>query len=135
MAAGESVTIGPTKHSYFGVRLADPLHVTQGGVIKDSHGRTNEAEIFDRSADWVDAHGPLAFGKRAGIAVLPDASFDGMPGFVRDYGTICVSTMRIDPVEVTPDHPLDQTVRFVIHDGNHLEADIADEFERFRAGA
>ena len=53
-----SVTIGPTKHSYYGVRLADRLHVTHDGVIKDSEGRTNEAEIFDQAADWVDAHGP-----------------------------------------------------------------------------
>lgn len=39
------------------------------------------------------------------------------------------------PVHLSAERPLDQTVRFVIHDGNHVEADIADEFERFRAGA
>ena len=65
-----SVTIGPTKHSYYGVRLADRLHVTHDGVIKDSEGRTNEAEIFDQAADWVDAHGPMAFDKIAGVGVL-----------------------------------------------------------------
>ena len=129
-----SVTIGPTKHSYYGVRLADRLHVTHDGVIKDSEGRTNEAEIFDQAADWVDAHGPLAFDKIAGVGVLPDASFDGAPWFVRDYGSICVSTMRDQAVEITAEQPWDQTARFVIHDGDHEDADIAGEFQRFRAG-
>ncbi len=129
----DAVTIGPTKHSYFGLRLADRLHVTHHGVIKDSEGRTNEAEIFDQPAAWVDAHGPLAFGKTAGVGVLPDASFDGAPWFVRDYGSICISTMRMQAVDVTADRPLDQTVRFVVHDGDHLEADVAGEFARFRA--
>ncbi len=127
------VTIGPTKHSFFGVRLSDRLHVSQGGAIKDSEGRTNEAEIFDQTADWVDAHGALAFGKTAGIGVLPDASFDGAPWMVRDYGSLMVSTMRLQPVTVAVDAPLDQSVRFVVHDGDHLEADIAGEFERFRS--
>ena len=127
------VTIGPTKHSFFGVRLSDRLHVSQGGAIKDSEGRTNEAEIFDQTADWVDAHGALAFGKTAGIGVLPDASFDGAPWMVRDYGSLMVSTMRLQPVTVAVNAPLDQSVRFVVHDGDHLEADIAGEFERFRS--
>ena len=101
--------------------------------MKDSEGRTNEAEIFDQTADWVDAHGALAFGKTAGIGVLPDASFDGAPWMVRDYGSLMVSTMRLQPVTVAVDAPLDQSVRFVVHDGDHLEADIAGEFERFRS--
>ena len=130
----DGVTIGPTKHSYYGVRLADRLHVTHNGVIKDSEGRTNEAEIFDQSADWVDAHGPLAFDRIAGVGVLPDASFDGAPWFVRDYGSLCISTMRMQAVEITAEQPWDQTVRFVIHDGDHNDADIAGEFQRFRAG-
>ena len=131
--ASDTVTIGPTKHSYYGVRLADPLHVTQGGTMKDSEGRTNEAEIFDQPADWIDAHGRLAFGKVAGIGVIPDASFDGVPWMVRDYGSIMISTMRTQAVDVTSESPLDQTVRFVIHDGDHQEADMAGEFERFRS--
>ena len=130
----DSVTVGPTKHSYYGVRLADRLHVTHDGVIKDSEGRTNEAEIFDQAADWVDAHGPMAFDKIAGVGVLPDASFDGAPWFVRDYGSLCISTMRMQAVEITAEQPWDQTVRFVIHDGDHEAADIAGEFQRFRAG-
>ena len=116
------------------MRLADRLHVTHDGVIKDSEGRTNEAEIFDQAADWVDAHGPMAFDKIAGVGVLPDASFDGAPWFVRDYGSICVSTMRDEAVEITAEQPWDQTARFVIHDGDHEDADIAGEFQRFRAG-
>ena len=127
------VTIGPTKHSYFGVKLSDRLHVSQGGTIKDSEGRANEAEIFDQTADWVDAHGALAFGKTAGVGVLPDASFDGVPWMVRDYGSLMISNMRLQAVTVTADRPLDQSVRFVIHDGDHIEADIAGEFERYRS--
>ena len=67
-------------------------------------------------------------------ASLPDASFDGAPWFVRDYGSLCISTMRMQAVEITAEQPWDQTVRFVIHDGDHNDADIAGEFQRFRAG-
>ena len=90
-------------------------------------------EIFDQPADWIDAHGRLAFGKVAGIGGIPDASFDGVPWMVRDYGSIMISTMRTQAVDVTSESPLDQTVRFVIHDGDHQEADMAGEFERFRS--
>ena len=42
--------------------------------------------------------------------------------------------MRDQAVEITAEQPWDQTVRFVIHDGDHEDADIAGEFQRFRAG-
>jgi hypothetical protein len=44
-----------------------------------------------------------------------------------------ISNMRFHEVTVTADTPLDQSVRFVIHDGDHVAADRAGEFERFRA--
>jgi len=129
---GGPVTIGPTKHSYFGIRLADPIHVTQGGTLVDASGSVGEEQIFEKPADWVDYHGKLAFGKVAGVGILPDASFDGVGWFARNYGSVCVSTMRHQAVRITAEQPLDQTVRFVVHDGDHKDADIAGEYRTFR---
>jgi hypothetical protein len=43
--------------------------------------------------------------------------------------------MRVYTGEVAPYHQLDKTVRVVIHDGDHVKAYVAGEFERVRTGA
>ena len=64
------ITIGPTRHAYFTVRLADSLSVAAGGALVDSEGRTGSEAVSGSNAPWVDMSGPAGHGRSAGIAVI-----------------------------------------------------------------
>ena len=48
------VRIGPTRHAYFTIRMADGLRLDDGAVVSDSEGRTEPEAIDGRSSDWLD---------------------------------------------------------------------------------
>ena len=82
------ITIGPTRHAYFTVRLADTLSVAGGGVLLDTEGRTGSEAISGGKAAWVDMSGPAGHGRSAGIAVIPHPTDTDLRWYVQDYGTM-----------------------------------------------
>lgn len=71
---------GDQEEMGFGVRLATPLAVKNGGRMVDSAGRRNEKEIWGKTADWVDL---------GGVLVVPDpANFRPSWMHARDYGLL-----------------------------------------------
>ena len=47
------ISIGPTRHAYFTIRLEDQMRPINGGTLLDSEGRTGETETTHGVADWV----------------------------------------------------------------------------------
>ena len=125
-----ALRIGPTRHAFFTVRLADGLRVVDGGSVVDSEGRSGGDAISGERAAWVDACGPDNQGRSAGIAVFPHASTSGSPWSVADYGTITVNPIRESSWELGPGDSAEAGVRLVVHDGSTEDAGIPDRYEQ-----
>ncbi len=79
---------GDQEEMGFGVRLATPLAVKQGGRILDSAGRRNEKEVWGKTAEWAD-YGGTVEGRRAGLLVVPHpGNFRPSWMHARDYGVL-----------------------------------------------
>lgn len=126
------LSIGPTRHAYFTVRLADGLRVVDGGTLLDSESRTGGEAISGRAAHWVDMSGPASHGRRAGIAVIPHASMSGAAWKAYDWGTITVNPFLRVRKELRRGETLDLAIRILAHDGDAREAGVSALFEGFR---
>ena len=125
------ISIGPTRHAYFGVRMAQALQATSGATLIDSAGRSGGAAIRGQVADWVDCSGMVAAGQRAGVALFPYPSAANEPWFVADWGTLTVNPFAQKGREVNRNELLDLAVRVVIHDGDAEQAGISGRYQRF----
>ena len=130
LAAGDHpLRLGPTRHAYFNVRVADSLGVANGGVVRDDRGRTGGAAVSGDGARWVDVTGPVGGRHRAGIAVIPHP--DGRPPFwfVADWGVVSVGPFRSQPLHLALGETFRSRHTVLVHDG---EPDSA-ELERIAA--
>ena len=123
------IAIGPTRHAYFTVRLADGLRAVDGGTLVDSEGREGAGAISGQLADWVDGSGPGAHGRKAGITVVPHVSTAGRPWLVYDWGTITVNPFAERGHTLRPGEVLEVGVRVLAHDGDATEAGVAEMYE------
>ena len=126
------ITIGPTRHAYFTIRLADGLRVVDGGALTDSEGNRNGDDISNGSADWVDMSGPTSHGRNAGIAVIPYPSAATAPWFVFDWGTITLNPFLKEMGVINQGDTLDLGIRILAHDGDAKEADVVGLYESFK---
>jgi hypothetical protein len=127
-----ALRIGPTRHAFFTVRLADGLRVVDGGSVVDSEGRSGGDAISGQRAAWVDACGQAYKGHRAGIAVFPHASTADSPWGVADYGTITVNPIFESSWELDPGDSVEAGVSLVVHDGSTGDAGIAEKYHSFQ---
>ena len=125
------IRIGPTRHAYLTVRLADGLRVVDGGTVIDSEGRTGGEAISGHRAGWVDASGTAARGRRAGIALFPYPASGNPPWGVADYGTITVNPFLEAGRALGQGDSVDFSVRLLVHDGDAEEAGVAAIFQSF----
>jgi len=125
-------TLGPTRHAYFNVRVADSMIVQFGGVVQDDAGRRGGEAITGAASRWVDFSGPVGGGQTAGLAVFPDPrDHEDLSWFVADWGVVTVGPFRIKGRLVNKDQELLARYRVIAHDGNAEEARIAGEFESY----
>ena len=124
-AAEWDLRIGPTRHAYFGLRLTEALRVTNGATMVDAEGRVGGGAISGEVSDWVDCSGTVAAGRQAGGALFPYPSAQGFPWFVADWGTLTVNPLGSKGCALKRGDVLDFAVRFVVHDGDAEEADVA----------
>ena len=125
------ISIGPTRHAYLTVRLADGLRVVDGGTVVDSEGRSGGEAISGSRAGWVDASGPATRGQRAGVALLPYPSTGDPPWSVADYGTITVNPFLEASCNLKLGESTDFAVRLLVHDGDDAEAGVGAMFQTF----
>jgi hypothetical protein len=132
------VTILKTNHSLFSVRMAADLAVTNGGTMINAEGIKNEKDgTFGKKSAWMDF-----FGKRGnaieGIAILqhPSNPWYPSPWFTRDYGFMSPTPMEWPEngksTFLKKGTVLNLKYRVLVHSGDHLEAGIANEFERYK---
>jgi hypothetical protein len=125
-------TLGPTRHAYFNVRVADSMIVQFGGVVQDDAGRIGGEAITGTKSRWVDFSGFVGGGETAGLAVFPDPrDHEDLSWFVADWGVVTVSPFRIKGRLVNKDQELVARYRVLAHDGSAREAKIAEQFESY----
>jgi hypothetical protein len=135
-SANWDFTLGPTRHAYFNVRVADSMVVQFGGIVQDDAGRSGGAAITGAKSRWVDFSGPVGSGQIAGIAVFPDPrDHPDLSWFVADWGVLTVGPFRTKGRLVTKDQELTARYRVVVHDGDAVEAGIAQQFETYLQAA
>jgi len=79
---------GDVEEMGLGVRLATPLSPAAGGTYLASHGGRDEAGVFGRAAEWVDASGTVD-GREVGVTVIDLPGNPRKPFFhARDYGLV-----------------------------------------------
>jgi len=128
-------TLGPTRHAYFNVRVADTMIVAFGGVVQDDAGRTGGEAITGNRSRWVDFSGPVGGGETAGLAVFPDPrDHDDLSWFVADWGVVTVGPFRLKGRLVSRGQELVARYRVIVHDGSALDADVAREFDIYLEG-
>jgi len=116
--------IGPTRHAYLNVRVAESMRVTRGGMVADSEGRVGGSRISGPGARWVDYSGPVGGGQRAGIAVLTRPHSPGVTWFVYDWGTVTVNPFFSEGSLVRVGEAFTFDVRLVVHDGDAAACDL-----------
>ncbi|MCY4114537.1 MAG: PmoA family protein [Chloroflexi bacterium] len=119
------LTLGPTRHAYFTVRLAYGLRVVDGGTLIDAEGRRGGAAITNQASAWVDASGAAPHGSRAGLTVLGHASTAHVPWVAYDWGTVNVNPFAREAATVQRGDMLDLGIRLLAHEGDAGEVDIA----------
>ncbi|MBT5877107.1 MAG: PmoA family protein [Candidatus Latescibacteria bacterium] len=125
------ITLGPTRHAYFGVRTAEPLQGGQGGEFSDAHGRTGSADITGSLAPWIDCSGWVTRDHFAGIAIFRPPSEAPYPWQVADYGTITINPLREQHRKLRAGESCEYTIRIVVHDGDVHSAKIGERYESY----
>jgi len=132
------VEILKTNHSLFSARTAYDISVKNGGVMINAEGDRGEAATFGKPSAWVDFYGKRA-NTTEGIAIMQHPSNVAYPApwFTRDYGFISPTPMYWPPnnaesISIRKGEKITLRYRTLIHAGNHIEADIAGQFEKYR---
>jgi hypothetical protein len=133
------VTVEKTNHSLFSIRMDPDLSVKNGGNMVNTYGDSGEKETFGKPAPWIDCSG-----KRndlmEGLAILQHPSNLDYPApwFTRDYGFFSPTSLYW-PEDGKATYfgkgdVITLKYRVLVHKGDAREADIAGEFEKYRAG-
>jgi len=134
----ESLEFGKTNLGFLAVRVAKSIsgHFG-GGKLTSSDGKTGEAAIFAKQAEWMDYSGPVPGGSIEGITYFDHVSNPGHPAawHVREDGWMGASVCLNGPVVTTRKQPL--VLRYLLHaHGETHDAErarkLAHEFGRLR---
>lgn len=129
-------TIGPTRHAYFNVRVAESIAVTSGGAIIDDRGARDAAAVTGAGSRWVDYSGPVGGGALAGVAVCPDPrDHDETAWFVTDWGVVTVGPFRNRGRKLEKGTSIRLRYRVLVHDGDADDANVADRLREYLANA
>ena len=133
-----SLTLGKSHFGLVAVRVAKMMGtIDGGGTIRNSEGKTNEAELMPhRRAHWCDYSGRAApSGELAGITLMDHPSNPNHPTYfhVRGDGWMGSSFSEEADVELRKDKPLVLRYRFWIHRDAPAPAAIDAEWRRWAA--
>jgi hypothetical protein len=132
------VHILKTNHSLFSARMAADLAVTNGGTMINAEGSGSEKDTFGKGSPWIDY-----YGKRGnaieGLAIMqhPSNPWYPSPWFTRDYGFMSPTPMywpRNDKETfMKKGTQLLLKYRVLVHAGTHIDAKIAERFEKYKS--
>lgn len=129
------LSLGPTRHAYFNLRVAESMRVTHGGRVIDAEGRQGGDAITGTSTAWIDYSGPIGGGRWAGVAVLPSPQGAGGSWFVTDWGVVTVGPFRSEARVLQRGQELSLAYRLIVHDGDGAELDLPTLYRDFVAEA
>jgi hypothetical protein len=134
------VTFGDTKEGGIAaIRVNPVINANRHGEIRNSLGAVGEGEAWGKRASWCDYSGPID-GKTRGIAVLDSPGNPRYPAcwHVRGYGLMGANYFGYTDFKSTYEKQGDLVLpggesmtfryRILIHDGNGVEANIADRY-------
>lgn len=133
------VTILKNNHSLFSVRMAGDLSVKSGGTMINAEGLKSESGTFGNKSPWIDYYGSRG-NEIEGIALMqhPSNPWYPAPWFTRDYGFMSPTPMywpeNGKDISFKKGSVLNLRYRVLVHSGDNKEADIANEFEKYRSG-
>jgi hypothetical protein len=132
------VIIEKTNHSLFSIRMDPDLSVTYGGTMVNAGGDSGEKGTFGKPSPWMDYFGKRG-DKTEGIAILqhPGNPDYPAPWFTRDYGFFSPTMLYwpSDNIGTSLNKGDIVTLRYrvLVHKGDTKAADIAGEFEKYKA--
>lgn len=136
--------MGDTKEGTFAIRVVKSLQEPSVKML-NSVGAVGEKNIWGKRADWVDYAGVVG-GKRVGIAIFDNPRNIKHPTYwhARGYGLFAVNPFgehdffhdpkRDGSVTVAAGGALTLRYRVLIHDGDAVEAKVAEAYERYAEG-
>jgi hypothetical protein len=125
-------------HSYSGVRVHDMIDPDEGGVMRDSEGRTNpDNEYWDQEGPrkaprWIDCTGRIGR-QMAGVTLISHPKNLRNEFYCRGWGLMICSAARGHDVRVTRKSPFQYATRFVAHDGEIANEAVEDLYREFSA--
>jgi len=125
-AAAWPVDLGPTRHAWFNVRVAETMTEARGGIIRDNLGNRGADRIAAEAARWVDVTGPVGGGARAGVTVIAPP-VGGLPQtwFVAGWGVVTVGPFRTSGRSLEPGEGFVTRYTVILHDDDIADDDIA----------
>jgi hypothetical protein len=109
--------LGPTRHAWFNVRVADSLIVANGGRLSDDRGREGGTALCGEGSRWVDFTGPVGGGRRAGVTVVPYPVAGRTPfWFAADWGVVSVGHFRSVSLPLDPGEAYTSRYTVLVHD-------------------
>lgn len=132
------VHILKTNHSLFSARMAADLAVTNGGTMINAEGAMGEKNTFGKKSAWIDFYGKRGQSTE-GLAIMqhPSNPWYPSPWFTRDYGFMSPTPMYWpqDDKEtfLKKGTILNLRYRVIVHSGTLAEANIAAQFEKYKA--
>lgn len=131
------VHIKKTNHSLFSARMAADLSVANGGTMINAEGIKGEKETFGKGSAWIDFYGKRGnFVEGLTIMQHPSNPWYPSPWFTRDYGFMSPTPMywpqNGEETFMKKGDILNLRYRVLVHSGDHLQAKIAEAFEKYK---
>jgi hypothetical protein len=133
------VHIKKTNHSLFSARMAADLSVKNGGTMINAEGAKSEKDTFGKNSPWIDFYGKRG-SVTEGLAIMqhPSNPWYPSPWFTRDYGFMSPTPMywpeKGEETFLTKGTVLNLRYRVLVHSGDHLQAKIAESFDKYKTG-
>ena len=118
------VRLGPTRHAFFNVRIAESMTAQAGGRVLDEGGNPVTGTQTP-AAVWVDAVGPAGHGREAGVALLPLTDREHGWWFVSDWGVMTWGPFRREARLLEDGGAVVQEACVIAHDGDPGPARLA----------
>jgi hypothetical protein len=132
----QPLTLGPSSFGFLAVRAARSLSPFDGGGrIRNAEGKLNERGVHLQRSPWIDLSGPVAPGRRAGVAILdhPENPRHPTAWHCRDDGWMGAAVSFPEPLVLDPARPLRLRYRVALHDGDADEARIERRWREYAA--